>query len=127
MADVAKADEVVKPIKARTRKAATHLRAVTSEPMVEVKRDVDEHVASLREQIAALAHQVEQFAEDRYGEAHELVSNIGDAGAVLSARAGRQTIAAARSIRNDPLPTIVALGVLSLLAAIVVGRVNSSR
>ena len=76
----------------------------------------------LGEQVSALAQQVEQFAEERYGDARELAGNVAGAGAEVAARAGRQTAATVNAIRRDPLPALVALGILGLLLALVLGR-----
>jgi len=117
-----KTDEAIKRVKTQTRKAAVHLRAVVAEPAAEIKDDADEGLVSLRQQIADLARQVEQYAGDRLEDAQGLVSNAADAGTVLAARAGRQTLATARAVQKDPLPLVVGLGVLALLTAIVLGN-----
>jgi hypothetical protein len=122
MADTANAADVVRPIKARTKRAASHLRAVTTETAAETADGAHGLVQSLGEQVGALAQQVEQFAEDRYGDAREIAGNVADAGAVVAGRAGRQTVAAANAIRRDPLPALVALGVVGLLLALLFGR-----
>jgi hypothetical protein len=123
-AETPKPGNAIKQVKTRTRKAASHLRAVTTEPMVEAEDAAEDRVASLREQISELAQQVEAYAEDRLDDARDLVASVADAGTVLAARAGRQTLATARAVRNDPLPLIVGLGVVALLTAMVVGNVN---
>jgi hypothetical protein len=123
-AEIPKADEAVRQIKTRTRRAVTHLRAVTAEPIAEAKDATEDGIISLREQIGDLAKQVEQFAEDRFEDAQEVVANVADGGVILAARAGRQTLATARAIRDDPLPLIVGLGVVALTAAFIVGNSN---
>jgi hypothetical protein len=122
MADIANAADVVRPIKARTRKAASHLQAVASEAATEAGGDVHSLIDSLREQVSALAAQAERFAEERYDEAREIAGNVADAGAVAAARAGRQTVAAASAIRRDPLPAIVAVGIIGLIIALLIGQ-----
>ncbi len=123
-AETPKPGNAIKQVKTRTRKAASHLRAVTTEPMVEAEDAAEDRVASLREQISELAQQVDT-AEDRLDDARDLVASVADAGTVLAARAGRQTLATARAVRNDPLPLIVGLGVVALPpAAMVVGGIN---
>ena len=107
------------------RRAAADLRTATVDVAADVGEELEDRVASLGDQLQWLAEQVEQFTEERYGRARELVAQVGDAGAVLADRAGRQTRAAARAVRNDPLPIVVALGVLAVLAAIVIGRANN--
>jgi hypothetical protein len=54
------------------------------------------------------------LVEDRFNDARGLAQS-----------AGRQTIVAARAVRDDPLPVIVALGVVALLAALIIGRNNN--
>ena len=126
MADISTAAEAVPPSKARTRRAASHLKAVTAEAAADVADETADEarglVHLLGEQVSALAQQVEQFAEERYGDARELAGNVAGAGAEVAARAGRQTAATANAIRRDPLPALVALGILGLLLALVLGR-----
>ena len=123
-AGTAKLDDVNKQVKSKTRKAATHLRAVTSEPIAETKEIAEDRLTALREQIAALAGQVEDYAEERLEDARDLIANVADAGTVLAARAGRQTLSTARAVRDDPLPLVVGLGVVAILTAMVVGNAN---
>jgi hypothetical protein len=121
MADIANAADVVRPLKARSRKAASHLKAVTAETAAEARDDAEGLIDSLREQIGALAAGIEHFAEERYDQARATAGSVADAGAVVAARAGRQTVATANAIRRDPLPTLVAVGVVSLLLALLLG------
>jgi predicted nucleic acid-binding Zn-ribbon protein len=123
-AGTAKLDDATKQVKPKARKAATHLRAVTTEPIVETKEIAEDRLAALREQIADLAEQVEEYAEDRLEDARDLIANVADAGTALAARAGRQTLSTARAVRDDPLPLIVGLGVVAILTAMVVGNAN---
>jgi len=117
----------VKPIKAarvRGQRAAARLKTATVEAAADVEDELEEQVASLSAQLAGLAQQVERFAEERYGDARELLANVGDTGAALASRARRQTGVAARAVRDDPLPAVIAVGVLALLAVVIIGRVN---
>jgi len=121
MADIANAADTVRPLKTRARKAASHLKAVTTETAAEANEDAQGLIDSLRHEIGALAAEVEHYAEERYDQARAAAGAVADAGAIVAARAGRQTVAAANAIRRDPLPALVAVGILSLLLALVLG------
>jgi phage host-nuclease inhibitor protein Gam len=121
---ISNAVKPLKAVRARGQRAAARLRTAAVDAATDVEDELEEQVASLSDQLARLAQQVEQFAEERYGDARELVASVGDAGAALASRARRQTRVAARAVREDPLPTVVAVGVLALLAAIIIGRMN---
>jgi hypothetical protein len=123
-AETTKPDELVKQVKSKARKAATHLRAVVTEPVVETTDVAEDVITALREQISDLARQVEEYAEDRLDDARDLIANAAEAGSVLAERAGRQTLSTARAIRSDPLPLIVGLGVIGILTAMIVGNAN---
>jgi hypothetical protein len=123
-AETTKSDAAVTRAKSKSRKAATHLRAVITEPVVETKDVAEDGLTALREQISDLARQLEEYAEERLEDARDLIANVADAGTVLAERAGRQTVSTARAIRNDPLPMIVGLGVVAILTAMVVGNAN---
>ena len=116
MADIA--SDVVRPLRTHARQATSHLKAVAAESGA---RDAEGLIDSLREQIGALAAGLEQFAEQRYEQARATAGSVADAGAIVAARAGRQTLATANAIRRDPLPALVAVGVLSLLIALFMG------
>jgi hypothetical protein len=122
---ISNATKPIKAVRARGGRAAARLKTATVHAAADVGDELEDRVSSLSEQLAGLTQQVEHFASERYDEARELVANVGDAGAALADRAGRQTRAAAQAVRNDPMPTVLTLGVLALLAAIVIGRVNN--
>jgi len=121
MVDIAEATDVVRPLKTRSRKAASHLKAVAAETADAARGDAEGVIESLREQIGALAAGIEHFAEERYDQARSTAGSVADAGAIVAARAGRQTVATANAIRRDPLPALVAVGVVSLLLALFMG------
>jgi hypothetical protein len=124
MADIAHAAEVVRPLRTRSRKAASHLKAVATETADSARGDAEGLIDSLRDQIGALATGIEHFAEERYDQARATAGNVADAGAVVAARAGRQTVATANALRRDPLPALVAVGVVSLLLALFMGTMK---
>jgi hypothetical protein len=117
MADIA--TDVLRPLRTHARQATSHLKAVAAETAGE--RDAEGLIESLRQQLGALAAGIEQFAEERYEQARATAGSVADAGSIVAARAGRQTLATAHAIRRDPLPALVAVGVLSLLLALFMG------
>jgi hypothetical protein len=84
--------------------------------------DLEEHVAGLSEQLADLAHRVERYAADSAAGTRDLVAGAGYAGARAGRIAGRQLASTARAVRDDPLPTMAAFGVLALIAMVVFSR-----
>jgi len=124
MADIAHAAEGVRPLKSRSRKAASQLKAVARETADTARGDAEGLIDSLRDQIGALAAGIEHFAEERYDQARATAGSVADAGSIVAARAGRQTLATANAIRRDPLPVLVAVGVISLLLALFMGTMR---
>ena len=122
-------EKISAPVRKRVAKARTAVRAagaraseISEDVRDDLTNDMEDRVASLGTQIAELTHQVEQFAEDRWDDARELAAGVEHASTVAARRVGRSTVAAARAVRDDPLPMIVGLGVLALLAAFVLGQ-----
>jgi len=118
MADRNETSETVSQGINATKEATEALAQTTST----VESELLERIASLREQLADLARQVEAFAQDQLTEARDLAAEVGNAGADVARRAGRRTASAARAVRDDPIPVVVALGVLALLTAFFVAR-----
>lgn len=123
--------DAVKPVAKRVRTAAKRVgtqvrvaRAQLADDIDDGVDDIEGRVESLSEEIAVLARQIERFAGHRLDDVRDLAAEVGSAGTVAVRRAGRQTAAAARAVREDPLPTVIALGVLALLATFVVSRAN---
>jgi hypothetical protein len=114
--------DVVRPLRAHSHNATSRLKAVAAETAG--GRDAEGLIDSLREQIGALAAGLEHFAEERYEQARATAGSVADAGSIVAARAGRQTLATAQAIRRDPLPALVAVGVLSLLIALFMGTMK---
>lgn len=99
-------------------------RAKVADELDDQAEELEERIASLSEEISTLAHQIERFAGHRLDDVREMAADLREAGTVAVRRAGRQTVAAARAVREDPLPTVVALGVVALLATFVMARMN---
>ena len=123
--------DAVKPVATKVRTAAKRVgtqvrvaRARLADDLDDGVDDIEGRVESLAEEISTLAHQIERFAGHRLDDMRDMASEVGSAGTVAVRRAGRQTVAAARAVGEDPLPTIIALGVLALLATFVVSRAN---
>ena len=123
--------DATKPTAKKVRTAAKRVgtqvkvaRAKLVDDLEDGAGEIEDRVESLGQEIATLAHQLERFAGHRLDDVRDMASEFGSAGEVAGRRAGRQTAAAARAVRQDPLPTVVALGVLALLAAFLISRAN---
>jgi len=131
MADGDDIGDAMKPAAKKGRTAAKRVgtqvkvaRAKLVDDLEDGAGEIEDRVESLGQEIATLAHQLERFAGHRLDDVRDMASEFGSAGEVAVRRAGQQTAAAARAVRQDPLPTVVALGVLALLAAFLISRAN---
>lgn len=88
--------------------------------------DIAEQVLALREEISSLADAVARYsghsANDLGHNALELASQVSHQGAVAARNIGRQANAAGRVVRDNPVPALVALGTVALIAALVFTR-----
>jgi hypothetical protein len=82
-------------------------------------------LAHLRHEIASVSDAVRHLGgEARYTVARgasELGDYVAEHGPVLARQVGRQAIRAGTAVRNDPLPTVVALASLFLLVRLFSG------
>ena len=72
-----------------------------------------------QDHLKEFAHQARAIAEPRLQEAADFVRHEGTA---VARAAARQTARAGRAVRADPLPAIVGVVGLALLASLVLGR-----
>ena len=112
----------VKRAAQRASKAAAQAESAVSDMADTATDQLQEQVASLGDQLSRLAAEVEAFATTSIAEARDLAAGAGYAGAMAARGASRQVGAAARAVRSDPVPAIVALGVMALVVAMFVGR-----
>ena len=118
---------VVRTAKTAAKRVGTQVkvaRAKVADDLDDKTEELEERITSLGDEISVLAHQIERFAGHRLDDVREMASDLGEAGTVAVRRAGRQTVAAARAVRDDPLPTVVALGIVALLATFVMTRMD---
>jgi hypothetical protein len=97
--------------KPKSAAASSRQKTVASKATVASEDDLHDRVAALRDQAAVLAQSMEQLVEGRFTDARSLARS-----------ASRQAVVAARAVRDDPFAAIVALGIVALVAALVVGR-----
>jgi ElaB/YqjD/DUF883 family membrane-anchored ribosome-binding protein len=100
-------------------------------------RTVGDQIALLSEDVAALARQVQRYARPRVQDAAHAASDLaGDVlhqlqpmarAAIHSANNARRAVshqvkATGRAVRDDPVPTVVALGTFALIASLLLRR-----
>jgi ElaB/YqjD/DUF883 family membrane-anchored ribosome-binding protein len=83
-------------------------------------------LTSLRKEIATLAESVNDYGGNRLSDlqhgATALAREVQQQLPAVAKQASRQAGIAARAVRNDPLPTIVMLGTIALVSALVFRR-----
>jgi len=135
MADNDKPDDDTKPKAAgqpaQARKAPTLVAADAVDKGREVVEDVSERVngfdmqavvSDLSSQLSDIRSRLDEMIAAPLHTAGELVHAAQHEGSVAARRAGRQIARTARAVRDDPVPVVVAFGVLALLAGAVVGE-----
>lgn len=92
----------------------------------EVAEQLADRVSSLRADIAAIAEAVNEFGSHRFHDmqrgATALAREAGHQLPVVARQVGRQATIAGRAVGRDPLPTIVVVGTIALLASLVFRR-----
>jgi len=122
-------DEAKNAAKSAIKSASTEVSARASktadrvsEAVSEIDDDLEGRFAELREQVAAIRDQLEEFAAERLEDVKDVAAETLHQGGRAVRAAGRQASAVGVAVRNDPLPAIVGLGVIALLTALVIGR-----
>lgn len=81
---------------------------------------------ALRSEIASISEAVNDYSGHRFNDlqhgATALVKEVQHQLPVVARQVSRQATAATRAVRNDPLPTIVVLGTIALVSALVFRR-----
>lgn len=91
-----------------------------SEMAAETEDDLEDRFAELREQVKVMRDQFEAYAGRRMHDIRDTAAETLHQGGRAVRAAGRQATAVGVAVRHDPLPTIVGLGVIAALTALVV-------
>lgn len=87
---------------------------------------LQEQIALLRREIAAIADTVNDYGSHRLRDARRSAVALGREmrhhGEIVAHEASRQAGAAGRAVRENPIPVIVALGTIALLSSLVFRR-----
>jgi hypothetical protein len=96
----------------------------------DVSDNVAHHLSSLRREVMALSGEAGRYGHqlaDRYGprvahSAGEIGEALAHQGAVVAQQLGKQARRAGRAVKDDPVPTVVAVVGLLCLASLVMAR-----
>lgn len=116
--DVANIKRTVKAAASETARRAGEL----VDDVSDAEAGLEHRLNELREELGSLALRLEDYAADRIGDARDIVVEAGHQGARAARNVGRQANAVGQAVREDPLPTVVALGVIALLTAMFLSR-----
>src|SRR5687768_9609652 len=87
--------------------------------------DIDElgrQLSSLRHDMAGVSRAVSKYGSHT---AHDVGDQLWHQGEVVAKQIGRQAKKAGRAVKNDPLPTVVAVAGFALLLSLILGRKRS--
>lgn len=92
----------------------------------DVMETLSASIATLRSEIASIADAVNDYSGHRFSDlqhgASAFAREVQHQLPVVAKSVSRQASAATRAVRNDPLPTIVVLGTIALVSALVFRR-----
>lgn len=92
----------------------------------DVTDSLSDHVAALRQEIVAIAEAINEYGGERlHGVqrgAAQLAKDVQHQLPVVARQVSRQASSAGRAVRQDPLPVVVAVGTVVLLAALLFRR-----
>ncbi|MHA6692605.1 hypothetical protein [Devosia sp. A449] len=85
-----------------------------------------DQVANLRKEIAAISSAVSEYSggalDDVQHNAVAIAKEVRHQGAVVAKQVGRQANAAGKAVQENPVPALVALGVIALLSTLIFTR-----
>jgi ElaB/YqjD/DUF883 family membrane-anchored ribosome-binding protein len=83
-------------------------------------------LSHLREEVDALTHSLQRMSrhvgKDAGHAANDLLDQAWHQGEVVAQQLGKQAVRTGRAVRKDPVPIIVAVAGLALLASLLIGR-----
>ena len=115
---------------ARKPRTTTRAKAVAAAPAVRqrinhVATSLDDQLEETAGSIAILRQRVDALIEEAADDARHLASGAGRTGRAMARRAGHQVASAAESVRDNPIPTVIGLGLIALVTGLLVSRHES--
>lgn len=92
----------------------------------DLSENISQQIAALRREIASIADAVSDYSghtfDDVQHNAVALAKEVRHQGAAVARQVSRQANVAAKSVQENPLPVIVALGTIALISALIFTR-----
>ncbi|RUT28818.1 hypothetical protein EMQ25_15630 [Arsenicitalea aurantiaca] len=86
------------------------------------RHEMEDRLGEIRHDMAALADAVQAYGADALDHASDFASQVSRQGGKALARAGREARRAGSAVQRDPVPAIVAIGVVALVASLLAAR-----